>query len=467
MSSIKPVVQSALARVLSFLPTAVATLFISRLIIQHFGISTFDSFALIVALIAVLPLSNLGVGAAITSAYAGEGPHAEHSRRVTLTAARVLTVSTIGTLVGSALLTVGETWPTLLGAASGPNVLTGVAVAVYSLSFLPGLGQSMLLGINRNHVTVLIQTFFAPLMLVITAVLVLTDVNGDYVVLIPAAAMVVINLVTAWVAARETKVGWSQVIRAVPFRRRHPGASIRALSGPLLIINLALPIALQSDRIVLSHVSSQQAVANYSVAILIFAPVAALIAASAQPLWPIYATARSAGQTGPKLGKVLFLFCGAAILVCALLVLVADPVGQLVGGGHIDLGWLLPISSGLAVVVQAAAYPLAMHLMDPAGVKFVSICTVLALPLNLALSVVLAQHIGAPGPLLATFAVTLLVQTIPALIYSRRRRLAGRHRYDPKRAPDALTVQAISAMTGIPLSIPAPSTVDIGTLLDR
>jgi O-antigen/teichoic acid export membrane protein len=243
------------------------------------------------------------------------------------------------------------------------------------------------------------------------------------------------------------------VLREMPWPRRFPGASIRAISGPMLLITLAVPIALQSDRIVLSHVAAKQAVANYSVAVQIFAPVAALIAASAQPLWPIYTKARSQGLRGPGLGSVLLIFCGATAFLCALLVLAADPIGHLIGGPHIDLGVALPVATALAMTVQAAGYPVAMALMDPRGVRVVGLCTVLALPINVGLSIVLGKHLGAPGPLLATFIVSLLVQTIPTVVYANRRAPKGRHRHDPRRAPDALTVQAISAMTGIALPL--------------
>jgi hypothetical protein len=86
------------------------------------------------------------------------------------------------------------------------------------------------------------------------------------------------------------------------------------------------------------------------------------------------------------------------------------------------------------VSAQAAAYPVAMSLMDPQGLRFVGVCTVLSVPLNLGLSIVLARHYGAAGPLLATFAVGLLVQTLPGMLYARNRESVGRHRYQPRRA---------------------------------
>jgi O-antigen/teichoic acid export membrane protein len=450
MSSIKPVVQSAFARTLSFLPTAVATLLTSRLIISHYGIAAFNSFALIVSLIALIPLNDLGVGAAVTSAFAQHGPRSRSAERVALTSARVLTVSTLGVIAVAVGLAVANLWPTLLGNASGSNAYVAAAMVVFALSFLPGLGQRMLLGVDRNHVTVVVQSFFTPLILVASVGIILAGLGGSYLMIVPPAALLVINIVTLVMSIRVTRFEWRQVLRRLPDPGRFPGKSIRAISGPMLLITLSVPLALQSDRIVLSHVASRQAVANYSVVVQIFAPVAALIAASAQPLWPIYAKARSEGRTGPGLGKVLVLFCGAATVLCGLLVVIAAPVGQLIGNGRIHLGWLLPVAAGLAVLTQAAAYPVAMKLMDPAGVRFVAICTAVALPLNIGLSIVFGSSIGAAGPLLATFAIGVLVQTIPALLFARRHESVGRHRYGSMRASVPVIDLAVSLLNPVP-----------------
>ncbi len=450
MSSIKPVVQSALARTLSFLPTAVATLLTSRLIIGHYGIAAFNSFALVVSLIALIPLNDLGVGAAVTSAFAQHGPRSRGAERVALTSARVLTVSTFALIAAAIGIAAAHLWPTLLGNASGSNAYVAAALAVFALSFLPGLGQRILLGVDRNHVTVVVQSFFTPLILVASIGIILGGFSGSALMIVPPAALVVINLITLVMSIRVTRFEWLQVLRRLPDPHRYPGKSIRAISGPMLLITLSVPLALQSDRIVLSHVASRQAVANYSVVVQIFAPVAALIAASAQPLWPIYAKARSEGRAGPGLGQVLLLFCGAATVLCALLVVVSNPVGVLIGNGRIHLGWLLPVAAGLAVLTQAAAYPVAMKLMDPAGVRFVAVCTGLALPLNVALSIGMGKWIGAAGPLLATFVVGVFVQTIPALLFDRRHESVGRHRYSSIRGPVPVIDLAVSFLNPVP-----------------
>ncbi len=435
MSSLKPVVQSAAARMVSFVPAALATLFASRLIIEHYGIAVFDSFALTLSLILLIPLQDLGMGAAITNAFAERGPRDEHSVRTVLTATRVLALSGLGLAAASTLIAAFGLWPRLLGPASGSNVLVGIAVCIYAVSFLPGLGQSMALGVERNHVIVMIQILWNPLVLAGAAFLVLSDSDGRWLVLVPAVAVLAVNLMTGAYAIRTTSFPWRTVARGLLRRRRFPGAKIWAISGPMLMLTLCVPIMLQGDRIVLSHVTTKAAVANYTVVLQIFAPIAALLAASTRPLWPLWLKARSRGERGPDLLRVMAGFCALTAVVCAVLALIADPIGHLIGGQAIRLGYALPAAAALAMTVQAAALPVAMALRDPQGIRFIGICTVLALPINLGLSIVFARWWGAPGPLVATFLTGLFVLTLPGMLYAQAREArrtavpaVGRHR---------------------------------------
>ncbi|MEO6884809.1 MAG: hypothetical protein ABI232_00790 [Jatrophihabitantaceae bacterium] len=428
----KTLVYSGLARSIGFLPQAIATLLASRLIISHYGLPAFDTYALVVSVMTLVPLNDLGVGAAVTQSVAAHGTTDDRSERAALTAARVLSMSTVGLALASLLLGLADLWPTLLGPASGSNTFVAIAMIVYGVSFVPGLGSSVLLAAERNHVAVILQSFLAPIALVAIVGLIVFDLDPQLLLVMPAVALIVVNLAMAGVSAKLVSFPWARILRELPFRHRYPGAKIRAISGPMLVINLAVPVAFQSDRIVLSHVSTVQAVANYSVVLQIFAPVMALIVAAAQPLWPIYTKARSQGQRGPQLTKILLVFFAGTVLCSGTLVLIADPVGHLIGGDMVSLGHFLPFTAAMAMGVLAIAYPLAMSLVDPAGLRFVATCAVLTVPVNIGFSVFLARHLGAPGPLIALFVVSLTLQVIPALFYARRReQVPGRHRADP------------------------------------
>src|SRR5436305_11075626 len=90
-----PVASGALARTVSFVPTAIATLLASRLIITHFGIPAFDGFTVAESLIVLLPLGDLGVGSAITAAFASYDAASAEAEGVMLTATRITALSAV------------------------------------------------------------------------------------------------------------------------------------------------------------------------------------------------------------------------------------------------------------------------------------------------------------------------------------------------------------------------------------
>jgi O-antigen/teichoic acid export membrane protein len=414
------------ARFVGLLPQAIATLVASRLILDHYGLHSFNTYALVIALMALIPLNNLGVGASVTQAIAAYGATADRSVRSCLTAARVLTLSASALAVLTVGIALLDLWPTLLGDASGANWFTALALVVFAATFVPGLAPSVLLGANRNHVSIAVGSFLAPISLVIVIGLVQADLGSGWVMVVPPLALLVMSVMTMVVGSRLVGFPWLRVLRQVPWRDRFPGARIRALSGPMLITSLCVPITFCTDRIVLSHVSTEDAVANYSVVLQLCAPIIALIVAAAQPLWPMFTQARTQGEVGPNLNKI-FLAFGAGTLVCGVaLVALADPIGHLIGGDRIDLGYFLPVVAALVMLLLAVAYPLSMSVIDPAGARFVATCAVLALPTNILLSIWLSREFGAPGPLLSLLVVSTTVQVIPILVYSRRRERSGR-----------------------------------------
>lgn len=413
------------ARFIGLVPQALATLLASRLILDHYGLHAFNTYALVIAMMALIPLNNLGVGASVTQAIAASGVDDDRAVRSALTASRVLAVSALVLAAVATLVAALGAWPDLLGDASGANWFTALALIVFAATFVPGLAPNVFLGVNRNHVSILITSFLAPVSLLIVLVLMLGDVDEGFVMVVPPLALLVIQLISMVVSARKLGFPWLRVLRQVPWRRRYPGARIRSLSGPMLITSLCVPITFCTDRIVLSHVSTEEAVANYSVVLQLCAPIIALIVAAAQPLWPMFTQARARGESGPLMGKI-FLAFGLGTLVCgAMLVLLADPVGHLIGGDRIDLGYFLPLVAALVMVLLAIAYPLSMSLVDPVGARFVATCAVITLPTNILVSIWLSRELGAPGPLISLLVVSTTLQLIPILIFSSRRNRSG------------------------------------------
>lgn len=68
----------------------------------------------------------------------------------------------------------------------------------------------------------------------------------------------------------------------------------------MLVQAIALPISMQSDRLVLSHVSTPSELARYNLGAQLFLPVWQVITASGTALWPVFA-GKGAGTTRGEL----------------------------------------------------------------------------------------------------------------------------------------------------------------------
>jgi hypothetical protein len=162
----------------------------------------------------------------------------------------------------------------------------------------------------------------------------------------------------------------------------------------------------------------------------------------------MYAKARAAGQRGVSMTKVLTVFMGLGALAGTATCLVAGKVAQVIGGERIDLGIALPLAVAGAVVVQAAAVPLAMALMDPIGLRLTARLSLVAVPLNIVGAILVAPHLGAPGPLYVGIVVAGLVQTIPAAVHLRRRN--AKLPPSAPAAPDAEEMVELGAEIAVP-----------------
>jgi O-antigen/teichoic acid export membrane protein len=198
-------------------------------------------------------------------------------------------------------------------------------------------------------------------------------------------------------------------------------------------------------------------VAAYSVGTQVFNPVFAILPAAARPLWPIFAHTRVTGIRTVSLRKVLLLFFAGTTAVAAVIVLFAQPIARLVSGDEVHLGVALPLLLGGACVVQAVTHPMAMALMYPAGLRIVSRLALLATPINLLFSILVAGRWGAVGVLWVGLVVSMLLQVVPAAAYLYRHGLAPeseRGSFERDDGPDQhttsiLAVPSLDEVTGV------------------
>lgn len=401
------------------MPVAViAGLLAARVTVSTLGVDGYALFALVVGLAALNPIGDLGVGAAVTDAVARRQElGAERVQRVLRTSLRVLIVVALVLVLAAWALAALGAWAPLLGVSRSADVEVAVAIALtlFAVGIPLGLSNRVLLGAERNDIAIAFQGGASVISLLIVLLAAATHAPLWGYVAAPAAG-VALTAVAAWpLASSVSGLPLLQTVRSALDRARR-GARIVHLAGPMMVIMAALPIAYQSDRLLLSHLSSLGQVAVYSVGGQVYTSLLGLVGAAGMSLWPMFARRRAAQPVlRSELIKLTVVFAlGGALLAGAMIV--AGPwVAQFVSEGKIDVGYGVFAAFGLLLVVQASWFPTGMLLSDRDGLRFQAVTHVVMMVINLAVSAVLAHRIGAAGPVIGSVVAMVIAVWIPGV----------------------------------------------------
>lgn len=415
----RDVIRSAVTRAVWYGPVAVATLLASNVVLSHYGVSGFVEYQVVLAVgLLLLGVSDLGVGAALTTAFATaeDEPSREHRTRVLRTCLRTVVAVAILVEVLNAAVALGGWWPGFVDAAPDSDGHLWLTFAVFGLCIPLGLGRSVLLGCGRNALAVALASSYPIFVLGLIFVCASRDADQRWILVTPAVALAVTQGLIFLASGRVGRISWRHAAREVFSRDRFPGTRIRDYALAMFLISATAAVTLNADRVVLSHVSTGEEVARFALAMQIFAPALGLATASVSPLWPLYERARAAGSQGPSVAWVLAGFGGGIALVCAPLVVIAPAAGDLISDGLVPISLSLALACAAATVVHAATAAVAMTRMDRAGLRFIGVACALSVPPNVGLSMVLGHAWGAVGPMVANIVVVTLMQGIPILL---------------------------------------------------
>lgn len=397
--------------------TAMTTLVGTRAVVDTVGPAGFAFVALVTTLPMLLPLNDLGTGAAIVDAM-GKRRGAEDAalRSTVITSARVLTcMGIVSSLVGVVPACMGA-WGTLLNSAAQQSVEFAVAVAfiLFGCSLPLNLGNSLLIALNRSHTSLLFQMLGS--LLTLGFILLAQAVHAPPVAFIAAtlATQCLIGVVSLLWAGRILTLpllGW--ILGSL--NPRHAARRIWHLAGPMAVVNVALAVAFATDRVVLVHVADPSAVAAYSAGARLFAPTLALASATGLPLWTVFARQRgTCGGPAPRdIARLTVYFAMGGALLGTGLVLFGPAFASWMLHGRVEVETGLMAAFAVLLLVQSAAYPTSMWLTDAQGLKFQARTSVVMAAVNLALSILLARHLGAAGPVVASAIAVLTCLFLP------------------------------------------------------
>lgn len=411
----------------------------SRLIILHFGTGAYAQYGLISSLPSLLPFADLGIGAAIINVIAGSSsPSTDVHVRRTLTSALRILVASGGVVAGIAvLLHVLDLWPTLLGDGllPGGGLVATACMVLWGLAMPLTVGQRTLVGLGKNPTQIATQALVAPFIMAAIGLTVLVGVSdGNELAVYSYVAAALVSLLCIALAARQVRPQIGQALRDVPRVRSVPGVNVRDVALPMLIQMIALPLAMQTDRLLLSHLATTRELAQYNLGSQFFGIVLQTVSAGGVALWPYFARARSRGAVRSPFAVTGVFVLVAASLAGALCVLLPWLV-DFVADGRITLDRPIVLGFVAFVVVQAAKYPLGMYMTDVRGLRFQVPPILLMVPLNIGLSWWWVGELGAAGPILGSAVSVLLCQVLPNAWYVRRD-LARRRREALEPAPE-------------------------------
>lgn len=406
-----------------------------RLIIENYGSAAFAQYGLLVAIGSLLPFADLGISAAVMNVV-GASDNPRTDPRV-----HDMLVSTIRILIGSfvvllslmILITALGAWPTLLGGGLDP--ITGPTVAalcltMIAISLLFGFSQRILAGLGKNHVSIGLLGLQTPIVLITLIIVINTDSElGAYIAVVPYFVTFLIQILTTVIASKAIHPTLGAAFRDVPKIRSVRGGQVFDVAWPMMIQMVALPIAMQTDRLILSHVATTKDLAEYNLASQMFTPVWQVVSAAGFALWPIFAKQRAKKSGGSPIP--ISLGFGLAAAAVTTVIAVASPwLAQLASDGEIKLDLRLVLAFSVFMVFQALKYPLGMYMTDAPGLRYQAYMILAMAPVNIGLSLVLARQIGAAGPVIGSLVGVVLFQYVANLLYVRRHRASTAYTED-------------------------------------
>jgi len=397
---------------------AVAGLLAARITVSMLGVGGYALFALVVGLAALNPIGDLGVGAAVTDAVARRHElGVEGVQRVLRTSLRALVVVSLTlALTAWALAAVGS-WASLLGVAPSREVEVAVAttLTLFAAGLPLGLSSRVLLGAERNDIALAFQGGSGVLALLLILLAAATHAPLWAYVAAPSAGAALAAAASWPMASAASGISLLEAVRSAAVLAR-PGGRVAHLAGPMVVITAALPIAFQSDRLLLSHFSNLGQVAVYAVAAQLYASLFALVAAAGMSLWPMFARRRAHKPVmRHELFRLLAVFALVGTLLGVLLVVAGPWVAHFVSKGKIDVGYSIFVAFALLLVVHASWFPTGMLLTDRDGLRFQAVASVVMMVVNVPASAVLAHRLGAVGPILGSVGATIIAMWVPGV----------------------------------------------------
>jgi O-antigen/teichoic acid export membrane protein len=399
----------------------------TRITVSQVGVSLYGAIALISTLAALLPFADLGLGAAVTTAAAHlqSGRHGDPGfQAILLGSLRLLLASAMAILAVDIVVAGSVGWAVILGISTGDgdaNLAAAAVIALFALSLPLGLGARILNGIGKNHIALATMSAASLFTLIGVALLAVAHAAAYSYAVIPAASTFLAALCTAMIATKLAPLGLISMLWHLPRWRTYPGGRVMNVALPMMVVMFALPVALQTDRIVLAHRSTHTALTSYALASQLYLPLWSIISAAGIALWPYFAREQRQGNQALRSNwlHTTAAVSAAGLLLGVALVVLGPWLTVFTSNGSGRVTASLFLSFACLLVVQSMHLTSGMFLTQPCQLRFQAICCVSVVAVNLPLSWFLARPLGAAGPVLASVATVAGFELLPCFLMTQ------------------------------------------------
>ena len=418
----KAVLWGTVFRVLGTPIMALLGLLNTAIIVRETGESIFGVVSLIATMSLLFPFADLGIGAVVTNASSRAGKLSEDPVVIgTIQRAyRVLAAISCGLILIFVLVMVTDKWGAAIGVTTGPNdrYVVTIAASLFALSLPLGLGVRILIGINKSQLAVLILMSNSAFGLLITVGLMLAGAQGIWFAIPGVLGALLGNIVGTIVALRLSGLGSS--IFAAPVDEIK---QVKLLAGSLwmLVVSVGLPLGLQSQRIILSHMSSPEELSRYALMAQVYALGWSVFSTAGMAYWPVFVKRRGDQAETIKMWiKIVLVFSGAAVVAAVFIVLLGPLATSILSSGEVKATTALALAFACLLVVQCVHLPAGVLLTTPSEMRFQAVC-VMAMGLGSVLcGIYVAREYGAAGVVFVAAAAVLITQIVPDFAFVPR-----------------------------------------------
>ena len=409
------IIRSAGSRIIVLPISGVAAVAVARLVSSSAGADGFALYTLVATLPALIPFTDLGTGAALTNAAPLLSSAPSEFWSVYGRVRRMLIQMALLLIVVNLAFAIWGIWPILLGVAGNDQVNLGAfACLTLYLCALPfGVGAPVLIGLGKNAYVIFVQGIAPLVSLLWVAIAVVAHFS--------LAALMVGGSLPTLIAAVWVHYAALRFVGGRPKQKSPLAATSHVLrtGWAMIVITIAVPISLQSGRVVLTWTAGLATVSVFAAAMVVFLPVFSVAQLAGRSLWADFATERARAQTSWPTLLSGWRTSGMVGALLAIALIALGPVVLSIAVGstvHVPLA-LLVIFSGV-ILAQALHLPAGMYLTYERGLRFQAVTTLCMAIVVIGLSITLAPLMGYYAPATGLLVGLTFCQLLPCAIYA-------------------------------------------------